>query len=661
MTTTRGQTEIEKTLKEHANSLLKIDAFMAKTEHTFNDFKQLLEKLVNNNNNNHFGSSNTDNTNQDFNNFNRNDRFFRMGKLEFPKYDGSGDVEDWVCKCEHFFDVDDTPENYKVRYAVIHLEGRTIKWHNNFAKTRPIASVSWAEYARTITDRFSKQLFRDAMGILSSTVQDGELETYCDEFDENLLRVTIAEEYAISLFIKGLKPELGGPVSMFDPKTMKEAYMLAKKQKLANDKMKSQFKPSFNSKPTSSTFIHNPKPISTFKPPVNTSHLPLLPNPHPNQKLSATRRLTSREIENKRSKGECFWCNDKLTPTHKCPNKQLFVLEVVDGEDEGQQDGEYMTNDPTADVTQDTVIDTTVTDPLISIHALTGIPSFSTMQVVGNIGTKTLQILIDSGSTHNFIDEKLAVKLGCVMKDIEGMKVGVANGSQLLCVKVCPGFQWQMQGLWMKADVLVLPLASYDMVLGVQWLSSLGDIVWNFQDLTMQFRVDSKVYQLKGSNTNRVSLCSNKLMSHLLTSQCSQVVQSQLFSLQQVEGDEHYQHKAVVSNGVADSKIQSLLQEFGDVFATPSCLPPSRAYDHKIILKDESMVISQKPYRYQAAQKDVIEKVTKELLDTGVIQGSTSPFAAPVVLVKKKTDLGECVLIIEGLMMQPLRMGTLYL
>ncbi|XP_021974504.1 uncharacterized protein LOC110869570 [Helianthus annuus] len=569
--TTRSQAEIEKTLKDHTTSLLKFDAFVEKTEHTFSDIKKLLEKLTNHTNSNDTGTS----TNQEMIS-KSTDRLFRLGKIEFPKFNGTEDVEDWVCSCEHFFDVDETPEDYKVRYAVINLEGRAMKWHNNFAKTRAIAGVTWAEYARTITDRFSTQMFKDAMRILSSTVQSGELEDYCDEFDENLLRVTIAEEYAISLFIKGLKPELGGPVSMFDPKTMKEAYMLAKKQKVANDKIKNQF--TSKTVATSKPMYLNPKPVSQFKPP-------------------------------------------------------LFVLEVVGEDDEIQQES---LDESAVNLVQESVVDTTLPDPLISIHALTGIPSFSTMQVVGNLGTKPLQILIDSGSTHNFIDEKLAVKLNCVMKDIEGMKVGVANGSQLMCAKVCQGFQWQMQGLWMKADVLVLPLACYDMVLGVQWLPSLGDIVWNFQDLTMQFKVDDKVYQLKGSKTNRVSLCSNELMGHLLSTQCKQVVQSQLFSLQKEELKDQFQHKTVISKEVTNSAIEALLQEYEDVFATPNNLPPSRAYDHRIILKDESMVINQKPYRYQAAQKDVIEKMTKELLDTGVIRGSSSPFAAPVVLVKKK-------------------------
>lgn len=54
------------------------------------------------------------------------------------------------------------------------------------------------------------------------------------------------------------------------------------------------------------------------------------------------------------------------------------------------------------------------------------------------------------------------------------------------------------------------------------------------------------------------------------------------------------------------------------------------------VLTNGNKPINLRSYRYQSLQKGVIEKMTQELLDTGVIRDSKSPFAAPVVLVKKK-------------------------
>lgn len=43
-----------------------------------------------------------------------------------------------------------------------------------------------------------------------------------------------------------------------------------------------------------------------------------------------------------------------------------------------------------------------------------------------------------------------------------------------------------------------------------------------------------------------------------------------------------------------------------------------------------------RPYRYTVIQKTLIEELIKEMLEKGVVRTSSSPFASPVVLIKKK-------------------------
>jgi hypothetical protein len=42
-------------------------------------------------------------------------------KLDFPKFDGSGDPLSWLNRCEHYFCVRRTPEHKGMSYASFHL------------------------------------------------------------------------------------------------------------------------------------------------------------------------------------------------------------------------------------------------------------------------------------------------------------------------------------------------------------------------------------------------------------------------------------------------------------------------------------------------------------------------------------------------------------
>lgn len=83
--------------------------------------------------------------------------------------------------------------------------------------------------------------------------------------------------------------------------------------------------------------------------------------------------------------------------------------------------------------------------------------------------------------------------------------------------------------------------------------------------------------------------------------------------------------------------ITNILNSYSSVFTDPNTLSPSRhTFDHRIPLTENTKPINLRPYRYSLQQKDVIEKLTQELLDQGVIRDSNNPFASPVVLVQKK-------------------------
>jgi len=90
------------------------------------------------------------------------------------------------------------------------------------------------------------------------------------------------------------------------------------------------------------------------------------------------------------------------------------------------------------------------------------------------------------------------------------------------------------------------------------------------------------------------------------------------------------------AKGTEPTVLERLLKSYADVFAPPTGLPPPRACDHRIHLKPATEPVAVRPYRYPQLQKDELEKQCEEMLQQGTIRASTSPFSAPVLLVKKQ-------------------------
>ena len=61
-----------------------------------------------------------------------------------------------------------------------------------------------------------------------------------------------------------------------------------------------------------------------------------------------------------------------------------------------------------------------------------------------------------------------------------------------------------------------MQLGGCEMVLGVQWLATLGDIVWNFKLLSMEFNLGGEQHKLRGISTTSVQLISESNMNKLL-------------------------------------------------------------------------------------------------------------------------------------------------
>ena len=157
--------------------------------------------------------------------------------------------------------------------------------------------------------------------------------------------------------------------------------------------------------------------------------------------------------------------------------------------------------------------------PVISLKALAGVPTvanYNTIKVSGSVNGSKVHILVDSGSTHNFLDSYIVEKLECETIKCSPVKVVVADSYTTQCDKMCLGMKWKMQGVEFQADVLILPIEGSQMVLGTQWLAMLGPILWDFSNLRMEFTVGNKKVVLRGSPQPKLQLMSGKSLLNVL-------------------------------------------------------------------------------------------------------------------------------------------------
>lgn len=115
------------------------------------------------------------------------------------------------------------------------------------------------------------------------------------------------------------------------------------------------------------------------------------------------------------------------------------------------------------------------------------------VRIAGYHRMQPLNIFVCKGSTHNFIDESVAAKLGCDTFPIKARPVHVHTGYVMATFRVCNNFQLLLQGtLFSVEELYLLPLRNCDMVLGDQWLTTLEDIKLDYKALTMKFYFQGK-------------------------------------------------------------------------------------------------------------------------------------------------------------------------
>ena len=110
----------------------------------------------------------------------------------------------------------------------------------------------------------------------------------------------------------------------------------------------------------------------------------------------------------------------------------------------------------------------------VTVHALAGYSNPQMMKVGGLLKQQPITVLIDTGSTNNFLNSKVAARMALHIEGCSKFDVKVADGRILKCDQRCLQVKLLLQDQEIMTNFFLLPLHNHEVILRVEWLTTLG-------------------------------------------------------------------------------------------------------------------------------------------------------------------------------------------
>lgn len=313
----------------------------------------------------------------------------KTAKLEFPQFLGD-DPTEWFNRVNQFFEFQNTPVAQEVSLASYHLEGEANQWWQWIRKTFRDEGrmISWEKFEEELWARFGPSECEDFDEALSRVKQLGTLRDYQREFEKLGNRVQgWTQKALVETFMGGLKAKIADGIRMFKPQSLKKAINL---ERMKDNQLARQRK-----------FMWLPPARAPLVLPQDTRVAPATPT-------RSIKRLSWEQMQRKRAQGLCFNCDEHFTAGHRCRTPQLLLLAGHAGNGKDITDQQTLKDDHGGEAAE---VQEPEVEPEITLHALAGWTAPRTMRMTATMGSLKVVVLIDIGSTHNFISDRLASML----------------------------------------------------------------------------------------------------------------------------------------------------------------------------------------------------------------------------------------------------------
>ncbi|XP_062093442.1 uncharacterized protein LOC133799441 [Humulus lupulus] len=554
-------------------------------------------------------------------------------RVKVPRFDGQN-VDDWIYKINKFFNLHKVAPATRLAVVAFHLDGAPSTWFQWMEKGGSI--TDWDSFISALQLRFGASIYDDLLGRISKLTQTGLVSQFRAEFESLMPRISgVADSMFLNFFIWGLKLDIRRELLLAKPVDLADAMAKAqlfedRNEDLVNRQKSEDHRSGWSTRAMTTTPFTPPAsftaskhgyttPTITNQPPISQAGIAPLP----------IKKLTPAEMKDRRDKGLYYTCDEKFSYGHKCKNRMLIMCVQEEELETGTEpDGQ----------------DFDTAEEEVSLNSLSNSLNPRIFRITAKHSKESLEVLVDTGSNNNFIQEALVYQLQLFSEETKRFKVYMGNGHFLLCSKICKGFELVLQGHKFVVDLYVLPISGLEVVLGMQWLQTLGPCIHDHKELTMEFSWKGSVVKLKGSTDVSAHQLSYAQFNALLQEGDVRM----LYRLSAVLEDQDMTVAALPDLEAHFPALgKGILTQYADIFTEPKELPPYRSVDHRIFLQPGSPPVNIRPYRYPHFQKDDIEKLVQEMMEMGFIRPSTSPYSSPVLLVKKRMERGDFAWIIE--------------
>jgi len=463
--------------------------------------------------------------------------------------------------------------------------------------------------------------------LLSRLTQTGSFDAYCQKFQDLAMEASLPEEILIQFFIAGLKPKTRGDVKAKDPKSLSqtieyasiyesvrsESSHVAHMATIGNNKV---------SKDTECYRCHRYGHVARDCPMVknqdNRSNKTQCHNckgyGHIARDCRKPRAASSYNGNNRqRSASRHRNGNRSNRGTSWSGQKKAYISTAENNDDNNNNNNNKKKNKKSS---------SNLAINLASSDLLPAIDGFINAVYID-------RMVLDTGATTSIMSKRTAEKVGAVINP-NNSTLTVAGDGEIKVLGETSHLQVDVGGKYVDLSFLVLDVSQFDVLLGMDYfhLSGAGIIPKG-----RKFFIDDLEVPLSNSEPSE-EICFT--------------IEDSDFDMDQFENlDWSCPLIEIKSSIELPTDIQTKFDALGDLIRSNMATsykdlkegirsPPGYPKLPELTIKlTESKIIHAPIYRQSLKEKELVLKMTDELLDAGILRLSTSPYQSPIFLLKK--------------------------